>query len=116
MRSLREDKDYVPDMPPIECGEYLLQYLWEIGPTAAGAMAASPISHIEIAAWSMLVGIALQPWEARILRKLSREFAAELHRAEKMEAQAPWEPVDFQPDLAGTANSMRNAIARLAKQ
>lgn len=93
-------------MPPVDAG-YLIGHLWEIGPAMSGGMGPAVISHQDIAAWQDLIGIELQPWEARALRRLSRDYVAELHRAEKADAAAPWEPEDYMPDLSGVAMDMR---------
>ncbi len=89
IRADRKDEHYVPDMPV--CGaEYLVGYLWEVGPTMVGGMGEAPLSHGEIAAWQMNSGVELQPWEARFLRNLSREYLGQSQRSEKPDCPAPY--------------------------
>lgn len=105
----------MPEMPPVEAGGYLIGYLWEIGPTMGGGMGASPITHEEILAWAVLLGVPLQPWEARLLRRLSLAFVTELHRAEKIDATAPWAPEAFDAERrSAAARSMRESMRAMA--
>lgn len=83
---------YMPEMPPLDDGGYLVGYLLEIGPVQASGMGQGPISHESILAWQTLTGIELQPWEARALRRLSGEYLSEQHRAEKLGVEPPWKP------------------------
>ncbi len=77
-------------MPPILWGEYLIAYLFEFGPTTPAGMGSAPIGAIEIAAWQDLLGIEFQPWEARLLRRLSNEYLAESHAATKRDCPPPF--------------------------
>jgi hypothetical protein len=114
MRSERRDADYWPDMPSAEGADYLLGYLWEVGPTLVAGMGAGPITHQELRAWQVNSGIRLQPWEARILRRLSIDYLAEMSRAEKADCPAPWQSVAVTVDRAVVANKMLHAIRALA--
>lgn len=70
-------------------------------------MGESALGYLEMAAWQAISGIELMPWEARLLRRLSGEYAAMRHKAEEQSCPPPYNgPVD---DLA----AMR---ARVAKQ
>ena len=71
---------------------YLIGYLFEIGPTQATSGGVGPITHVEIQTWMELIGIELQPWEVRFLRKLSYDYLDESHKAEKEDRPPPWEP------------------------
>jgi hypothetical protein len=101
-------------MPSLELGVYLINYLFEVGPVMAGGAGPTAITHGELRAWQANLGIELEPWECRFLRRLSREYVNELQRAEKIDAKAPWQPEDYVPDLAGVAQRMRSAIERMA--
>lgn len=115
MRRDRDDDEYEPDMPDIEWTGPLIGYLFEIGPTMPGAAGPVSISNQELVAWQALSGVSLKPWEAKFLRQLSREYVAELHRAEKADALAPWEPVEVQPDYSGALKAMKKAFAAMDK-
>lgn len=101
-------------MPALDGGAYLLGYLFEIGPAMSGPAGPCEISHEEICCWQDLTGIDLQAWEARTLRRLSREYVDEMNRATSRDAAAPWVPEAGEPDYAGVAMDMRRAIARMA--
>lgn len=113
LRKSRKDEDFEPAMPPIEAGHYLLAYLWEVGPVMPGGMSAGPLTHAEILAWSALVGVVLQPWEARCLRRLSVEYLNESQNATKRGAPAPWEEAADQVEKAVEANATKSAIRAL---
>lgn len=111
LRKQYADDDFAPDMPPLSGAAHVVGYLYELGPIVAAGMGAAPVSHLEIAAWVRLTGIELHPWEVRFLRRLSGEYLAELHAAEKADRPAPWGAVRAQY----VARSMREQIAALAK-
>ena len=91
-------------MPPVEVG-HLILYLWEIGPVLAGGMGSIPISHAELLAWSGLIGIELQPWEARFILRLSQDYLMESRRAEKPDCPSPW-------ITAAITQEQRDAVSR----
>lgn len=78
------------ETPPFDQGEYLIGYLYEVGPTVAAGMGAGPVTFTEISAWQAARGFELQPWEARLLRRLSIDYLAESHRATKRDSAPPW--------------------------
>lgn len=115
MRKDREDEFYLPELPPVRAGEYLLSFLWEIGPTMAAGAGQGPITNEEIVSWQTLIGITLAPWESRAIRSLSRDYMVESHKAERRDCPAPWRPDDQEPDVASVAKQMKSSIASLAK-
>lgn len=78
------------EMPPFDEGEYLIAYLYELGPTVAAGMGAGPVTFTEMAAWQAARGFDLAPWEARLLRRLSVDYLAESHRATQRDCRPPW--------------------------
>lgn len=79
-------------MPPLEAGEYLIELLFEIGPVKHTGMGAVGIDEADIMAWQLNQDLRLQPWEARTLRVLSREYASML-----VDASSPSCPPPFVP-------------------
>jgi hypothetical protein len=78
------------DMPHLECGDYLIRHLYDIGPTLSGGMGNGPVTYSEIEAWQRVTGIQLLPWEAALLKRLSGEYLAESHAATKHDRPAPF--------------------------
>ena len=74
------------EYPPYEWGGEILDYFWEIGPTKKDG----PIEVQDLVAWEHLEGIEWQPYESRLLLKLSRAYLGESHAATKREAPCPW--------------------------
>jgi hypothetical protein len=115
LKALRGDEAYAPEMPPVEDAAYLLDYLWQVGPTMAAGMGAGPITHEELQAWQRNAGVELQPWEVRFLRRLSIDYIGEQHRAEKADCPAPWQGEAQRPERELVAKSMRSSILALAQ-
>lgn len=109
MESGRRPDDYVPDMPSVdhEAG-YLIGYLYEIGPALDGG----PLTHQELGCWQANTGIELTAWQARTLRRLSQEYVAESHKAEKRDAQPPWQARGGKPAPTAAQLALR-ALAQL---
>lgn len=93
-----------PHLPPNSV-PYLTDWLFEIGPTAPGAMGPSPIGWRDMEAWQALAGVELLPWEARLIRRLSHDFITQMQDAKKMDCPDPWLP---EQDTA----SNREAVSR----
>lgn len=85
----RGDEFFQPLMPVVPAHDQLVTYLFEVGPTINGA----PISHTDIAFWRRNTYTPLDAWEARTLRALSVEYAAESARATDPACPSPTEPV-----------------------
>lgn len=76
-------------MPP-NPAPHFTDRLIEIGLTEAAGMGAVPISWRQIEAWQQLTGVPLEPWEARLLRRLSAIYLAEGRTAESESCPPPW--------------------------
>jgi hypothetical protein len=98
------ERGLTPDLPELGPERYLVDYLLEIGPTMPTGMGAVPLSHGEIAAWQGNVGVRLQPWEARELRRLSIEYVGT--RAEAADPMCP------PPYIATGSPDRRRAVSR----
>ncbi len=83
-------KDGVSPKMPHNPAPHIIDRLVEIGLTEAGGIGAAPLSWREITAWQVATSIALPPWEARLIRKLSVEYLAESSRAKSEACPPPW--------------------------
>ena len=103
-------------MPPLDKEvRHLVDYLLEVGPAMGTGMGEVPVSHLELQAWQQQVGIDLQPWEVRTLRRLSRDWVVESHKASSPSATAPWRPdedVNRQTVDSGLRSLFDGLIAR----
>jgi hypothetical protein len=79
-----------------------------------GGAGPAPITFFELASWMELTGIELEPWEVRVLRTLSRDYVAELARAEKLTAKAPWQGEATPAERAAAARAMRDSLRAMA--
>lgn len=83
-----------PEIPYIEAA-YLVEYLNEIGPT----MPDGALTFGELRSWQDMTGIELQPWEVRLLRRLSIEYGNESIRAKNPDCQPPYGGLSRNPNL-----------------
>lgn len=114
-REMLESEDRPVEMPPIEWGGYILNHLFEFGPTMAAGMGSGPITPSEVESWQRVIGIEFSPWEARLLLRLSREYLSESHRATQRDCPAPWKSETHQPERMLAAIDQRDAFRKLAK-
>lgn len=78
-----------PQMPP-NPAPHISSWLIEMGLSEAAGMGAVPLSAREIAAWQDNTCIRLEPWVARMIRRLSAAYLAEGRRAETEQCPPPW--------------------------
>ena len=79
-------------MPDIEKGDYLIDYLYEIGTSKSGANGAVPIDWVDIKAWSDLTGVRLTREEALIIKGLSSDFVSQMSRSRNPNEPSPYLP------------------------
>lgn len=88
----RLDAGGVPDMPPVTPESmYLVEMLLDAGPIVSSTSGTRALTWRDFEAWERVTGADVRPWEARILRRLSNDYLAELNRAEAYDAPPPWE-------------------------
>lgn len=78
-------------LPPVDECAYLIDYLMEVGPVTSGGMAPAAISYSEIAAWSQITGTVISPWDAHMLRHLSRVYINQYADSKDPRTPAPWQ-------------------------
>jgi len=81
-------------MPPVECGEYILDLLNRCGMVSQGAGGITSISWQEIKAFKELSGEDIDWWEADVLMSLSRAYVGMYHRASDANMPPPYETDD----------------------
>lgn len=105
--ALRES--YMPEMPPVEDGMYLIDILQEFGPVKAGPMSMVPIEVVDVDAYCRRF-VDLAPWETRWLLRMSQAYASELSAASDPQRPPPW-----MPDPDEMTFEQRERIAKAAK-
>ncbi|MGS0941031.1 hypothetical protein ACVA51_10725 [Pseudomonas luteola] len=78
------------EMPPVEYGQYLIEYLFEAGPFENGGFGPTPISWRELKAWEDMRGIMLTAWEAGVIRALSQHYVAQLRESTNPNCPPPY--------------------------
>lgn len=78
-------------MPPIGAAGYLIEILFEIGPTKPAGMGGQiGIDEADLIAWQQNQRVRLSPWECKTIRSLSRDYAAMLFEASKPDCPQPY--------------------------
>lgn len=104
-----------PQLPDVSLA-YLVEYLFEVGPVESGGFGPQPVSHLELLAWQVNSRRWLQPWEIAMIRRLSAEWAAQLHKSEDHDCPAPWQgEVLSDIERGSVAMNLRDAIRKIAK-
>lgn len=75
-------------MPDIGAGKFLVDILFQVGPTRADG----PLEESALEPWERRRGIELAPWHADAILAMSRAYMAESHRASHWNAFPPWPP------------------------
>jgi hypothetical protein len=99
-------------MPDRGNAGYLLEYLWDVGPTMSGSMGEGPLTHSELQAYQANTGLELTCWEAETLRRLSMEYMNQSQLATKRDCLPPW--TDGAPVQSLVEVDTRDAIRALA--
>mgnify|MGYP003440186712 CR=1 FL=1 len=84
-------------LPPVSA-PWIIEWLLEVGPVDAAGVGVGPIKWREIDRWSKLSGTRLNPWQARLLRRLSLDWMQAAQAAEKPDCPAPWTENDQSQD------------------
>lgn len=87
-----------PQMPP-NPAPHITDWLIEMGLVEAAGMGAVQISSRELAAWQGNTCVRLEPWEARLIRKLSKAYLDEGRVAESENCPPPWRAPVTQREL-----------------
>lgn len=102
----------LPDAPL----PYLVDYLYEVGPTEAGGLGPAPLSQLELAAWQWNMRRRLQPWEISMLRRLSVQWIVEAQRAEDPDCPPPWDGETITAEeKRAVATSLRDTLRGMAR-
>lgn len=99
------------ELPAVEAGEHLVEYLFKVGPGIDG----KPVSFAEIAAWTDLTGVVLTSWEATTLRELSVAYMAEYGAADDPKRPPPYLSIDH-IDREAVSQGRSELFARLEAQ
>jgi hypothetical protein len=80
------------DNPAMPFGRpVLVEWLLEIGPTEPAGMGMATIGWATIGAWEKATGIDLNPWQSKLLRRLSGDWYWQSEQARKWDCPAPYQ-------------------------
>lgn len=114
LQTLR-DQGKAPELPPPGPGVYLVDYLFEAGPVTANAMGPQPLGWSDLAAWQASVGVALQPWELRALKRLSTVYLASAQAAQAYDCPPPWSTEPAPDERAHISRALSSIFKSLTR-
>ena len=102
-------------MPEIESHRYLIDWLFDVGPTMVSSMGSSPLTYQEIKAWGEDVNI--NPWEVSVLHTLSTDYLTMLHQGSEPSCPAPFVASHLSEQKAKqVSDGMKELFMNLAKR
>lgn len=104
-------------MPPIDHGQYLLDYAFEIGPSKSGNQGPVIIEWVDIKAWVDLNKIELDAWEVLVIREISKAFVAQYYASEGSLVPSPYQPATFDKGITSNriGGLLRGMMSRKRK-
>jgi hypothetical protein len=82
--------DDIPIVLPPNPDPQITEWLFDVGPSLAGAMGERPIDWSDIAAWRSEAGIEdIEPWDKRLLIHLSRLWCGQRADSERPDCSEP---------------------------
>jgi len=90
-QELFDDQGKEIEYPPCSM-QYMVEYLFSIGPILSTTSGDSPINHQEIYAWQKNLQVKLCPWEAQTLRDMSRHYLLKMIKSSHQDSPPPWLP------------------------
>ena len=85
-------KHIYPDIevPKLFDGEFLHDYLQEIGYVSSGSGGCSAISFLELESWNRVSGYSCSNWELMALRKMSQGYSSTYNGSHGKNYMAPY--------------------------
>ena len=87
---LKDKQSELITLPEIEYGEWIIEYLMEIGPAGSNGMGLCPICYTEINAWINTTKTEVSPWDVNMIRHLSRVYVSQYNDSKDKNAPAPY--------------------------
>ena len=106
----KQMEDNPMPLPKVDGCNYLIDYLFEVGPVSTNGMGIGAVSFSEMDAWQSLCGHDLTPWEAITLKSMSAAYVQEAHKAESPTAPPPWIEVPDEEKRERMAKHVRSVL------
>ena len=84
------EKSSLLNMPEIEYGSYLLEFLQELGIYSSTGFGLAPLTFCEIQAWKTTTETNINGWESRMLRFLSCAYVGQHNISDDITCIAPY--------------------------
>lgn len=102
-------------IPPVtpECA-HMVEHWLDVGPAMPGGYGDVPLTHTELDAWQRNCGLSLQPWQASLIRRMSRGYLVERVAGADPTRPPPWAEVSAQ-QKAAVAETLRRQLSAMAR-
>lgn len=107
---LSEHESPLLQLPEIDHGNHIIEWLHEVGPTQDGD---KPLSWQEINAWKQATGTEATAEELVMIRQLSRVYVAQYHRSDNPDEPPPNRPRNV--DKAALKGRVRAVLRQSAE-
>ena len=87
---LKDKNSELLNLPEVNYAEYLIDYLFEVGPSMSNGMGLCPISYQEISSWLQTTKTECNSWDVNVIRHLSKVFINQYHESIKVDCPPPY--------------------------
>ena len=102
-------------LPP-NPASYITDWLFDCGPVVSGGMGMARLEWQDIRAWLEIAGLTLEPWEGRLIRRLSGEYLSMSLDAKDEACPAPFVDLKVVEANRGTVVQIASKEAELRRK
>ena len=111
---LRDANHPLLTMPLVNGHQYIIEWLFDVGPTMMSSMGNSPLTFEEIYAWGKDIDIS--HWEASTIRKLSIDYLSMLHHGSEPDCPVPYAETPSEDKLQQVSNGLKAVFLAMANK
>lgn len=102
--------------PEVPAGDYLLEYISEMGYQSANGFGTSALSYQDIYYWSKLSRIRLDWWEVKAIRSMSMSYIDQSKKSTEELCPPPWQAETIAtPEIREKVNNFFHELAERRK-
>lgn len=114
---LKQSNSELIKMPELEHGEYLVSFLFEIGPLKNNGFGFSPLSYSDIKDWAIMTKTNISSWESRMLVFMSLCYVAQYNNSSDPVCPPPYiEKKEIQNEIRANVDNKFKMLLRSRKK
>lgn len=102
-------------MPDVEHAEYIIEYLFDVGPAINTGMGIAPVGYSEIRDFRDVTKLNINSWDASMIRHLSRVYVAQFNESKSKTCPSPWSDAMPLDDRRAAVVAGFKSMARFGK-